>query len=110
MTDEQYADEERLQALIDEATIDCYDEEEQFWGMLAVLDSELNFPLAGTLIGEQLALIGTDGNASSSHRGIVARVLYKDQVYSVSLADLQITGADSRSAEWVAAYRYWLRY
>ncbi len=103
-------DEERLQALIDEATVDCYDEEEQFWGILTALGDQLDFPLAATLIGEQVELIGIDGNASSAHRGIVARVLYKDLVYSVSLADLQITDADSRSAEWLAAYRYWLRY
>ena len=101
--------EERLQELIAEATIDCYGEDEQFWCMLAALEDELNFPLAATLIGEPVEIIGLDGHASSSHRGIVARVRRTDQEYSVSLADLQITDPDSHSAEWLAAYQYWLR-
>jgi hypothetical protein len=102
--------EERLRELVAEATIDCYDEEEQFWGMLAALGDELDFPIAATLIGEQVELIDIDGDASSFHRGIVARVRHKGQTYSVSLADLQITDADSHSAEWLAAYQFWLRY
>ena len=102
--------EERLQELIAEATIDCYDEDEEFWGMLATLEDELDFPLAATLIGEAVELIGLDGPASSSHRGIVAQVRRKGQIYSVSLADLQATDPDSHSAEWLAAYHYWLRY
>ncbi|MEJ2749806.1 MAG: calcium-binding protein [Anaerolineae bacterium] len=103
-------DEERLRELVAEATVDCYDEEEAFWGMWATLEDELNYPLSASLIGEVVELIGLDGNASSSHRGIVARVRTKGQTYSVSLADLQITDPDSHSAEWLAAYQYWLRY
>jgi hypothetical protein len=29
-------DDKHLQELINEATVDCYGEEEEFWGMLAV--------------------------------------------------------------------------
>lgn len=102
--------EERLRELVAEATIDCYDEEEQFWGMLTALDDELDFPIAATLIGERVELINIDGASSSSHRGIVARVHHKDQEYSVSLADLQINETNSHNSEWLAAYHYWLRY
>ena len=110
MIDKQFPGEERLRELVAEATVDCYGEEEQFWGMLTAIGDELNFPLMATLIGEQVHLIGLDDNASSSHRGIVALVRRKGQEYRVSLADLQLTDADSYSAEWLAAYRYWLRY
>ncbi len=102
--------EERLQELIDEATVDCYDEEEQFWGILTILGDKVNFPLAATLIGEQVKLIGIDDEASSSHRGIVAHVRHKEKMYSISLADLQIIDTDTQSAEWLAAYHYWLHY
>lgn len=102
-------DEERLRELVAEATVDCYGEEEEYWGMWAMLEDELEFPLSATLIGETVELIGLDSKASSSHRGIVARVRSKGQTYSVSLADLQITDPDSHSAEWLAAYQYWLR-
>jgi len=39
------SNEERLRELVAEATIDCYDEEEQFWGMLTALGDELDFPI-----------------------------------------------------------------
>lgn len=104
------SNEERLQELVAEATVDCYGEEEEYWGLLAMLEDELDFPLPATLIGEAVELIGLDSNASSPHRGIVAQVRRKGKTYSVSLADLQITDSESPSAEWLAAYRYWLRY
>ena len=104
------SNEERLRELVDEATVDCYDEEEQFWGMLATLGDALDFPITATLIGEQVELIGIDSETSSSHRGIVARVRHKGQEYSVSLADLQINDTNSHNVEWLAAYHYWLRY
>ncbi len=102
--------EERLRELVAEATIDCYDEEEEFWGMITALGDELGFPITASLIGERVELIGIDSKASSSHRGIVARVRYKNQEYSVSLADLQISDANSHNIAWLAAYHYWLRY
>jgi hypothetical protein len=110
MTNESHFSKELLQALIDEAIVDCYDEDEQFWGMLTALGDELEFPLAVILIGEQVELIGLDNNASLPPRGIVAQVQHKGQIYSVSLADLQIMDINLRSAEWLAAYHYWLRY
>jgi hypothetical protein len=103
-------DDERLQELINEATVDCYGEEEEFWGMLAALEDELEFPLKATLIGEQVELIGLDTNGSSSRRGIVVRVRHKGKEYSVSLVDQQMEDADSHSAKWLAAYRYWFQY
>ncbi len=104
------SNEERLRELVDEATVDCYDEEEQFWGMLTALGDALDFPIAATLIGEKVELIDVDGTSSSAHRGIVARVRHKGQEYSVSLADLQISDTNAHNVEWLAAYRYWLRY
>ncbi len=104
------SNEERLRELIDEATVDCYDEEEQFGGMITALGDELDFPITATLIGESVELIDIDSQASSPHRGIVARVRHKNKEYSVSLADLQISDANAHNVEWLDAYHYWLRY
>jgi hypothetical protein len=100
---------DHLRELIAAATVDCYGEEEQFWGMLTALGEALDFPLAATLIGENVELIDIDDGASTSSRGIAAQIRYKGREYSVSLADLQIIDADSDGAEWLAAYRHWLR-
>lgn len=38
-------DEKSLEALLEQAIVDCYDEEEEFSGVLCTLDDNLNFPL-----------------------------------------------------------------
>ena len=44
--------EERLEALLEEATVDCYGEYEEFVGVLYTLGDSLRFPLKATVVGE----------------------------------------------------------
>ena len=44
-------DETRIRELLEEATIDCYGEEEEFEGVLVTLQDNLSFPLRATLAG-----------------------------------------------------------
>ena len=37
-------DPERLEELIEEATVDCYDEEEQHSGLLTMIEDDVVFP------------------------------------------------------------------
>ena len=53
-------DEKRLEALLEQATVDCYDEEEEFSGVLCTLDDNLSFPLQAEAMGEQVEVIGLD--------------------------------------------------
>ena len=101
-------DQQRLQALLEEATIDCYGEEEEFAGVLATLDDQLNFPLQAKALGDPVEVIGLDHQRSSPQRGIIARVRKGDQEYQVGLAELEFIDPDPTSAEWLAMYRYWL--
>jgi hypothetical protein len=39
---------------------------------------------------------------------VIARVKKGDQEKTVSLAEVEAADADPSSAEWLAAYRYWL--
>ena len=100
-------DEKRLEALLEQATVDCYDEEEAFYGVLSTLDYSLNFPLQAEVLGEQVEVIGLDDRRSSLRKGIVARVRKGGREYSVGLADLNFIAPDPVSAEWLAMYRYW---
>jgi len=74
-------DKERLQELLGEATVDCYNEEEEFWGMFCTLEDRLSFPLQ-------------------------ARVRKSGQEYTVALSEAEILEPDPVSAEWLAMYRY----
>lgn len=98
----------RLEALLEEATVDCYGEDEEFWGVLYTLDSRLSFPLQARVLGETVTLVGLDDERSGLRRSVMARVRKGDQEYTVALSELEILDPDPVSAEWLAAYRYWL--
>jgi len=101
-------DKERIRDLFQDATVDCYDEDEQFWGLFYTLAEEgLNFPLKAKAMGEDVELVDLDG-ASSPRRGIVALVHKGGKEHSVALAELELVEPDSTSAEWLEVYRYWL--
>jgi len=100
-------DEKRLQEMLEQAVVDCYDEEEEFCGVLCTLEDNLTFPLQAEAMGEPVEVIGLDSRRSSVRRGIVARVRKGDKEYTVGLSELVIVGPDSASAEWLEMYRYW---
>ena len=52
--------------------------------------------------------MGLNDHRSGTQRGIMARVRKGDQEYTVALSELEVLGPDPMSAEWLAAYRYWL--
>jgi hypothetical protein len=100
-------DDKRLQELLDQAVVDCYDEEEEFGGMLCTLEDNLSFPLQAEALGDPVEVIGLDSRRSSLRNGIVARVRKRDKEYTVGLSELVIVDPDPTSAEWVEVYRYW---
>ena len=97
----------RIDALLAEATVDCYNEEEEFGGVLVALEDNLVFPLQAKAVGETVTVVGLNSERSSLRRGIVARVCKGDQEYNMSLAELEFASPDPTSAEWLEVYRYW---
>ena len=101
-------DQKRLAELFEEATVDCYDEEEEFWGVFTTLDDRLEFPLQAKALGNVAEVVGVDANRSSLRRGILASVRQGKQEYLIDLAELELIDPDPASAEWLAMYWYWL--
>jgi hypothetical protein len=101
-------DNAKLEALLAEATAHCYDEEEEFWGLCEALLVRLSFPLEARMQGEAVTLVGLDDQQSDLQKGVVARVRKGDQEQTVALTELEVPNPDPVSAEWLAAYRYWL--
>ncbi len=100
-------DENRLEELLEQATVDCYNEDEEFSGVLCTLEETLLFPLQAEALGEVVEVVGLDDQRSSLGRGIVARVRKGGREYRIGLADLEFLDPDPVSAEWLAMYRYW---
>jgi hypothetical protein len=101
-------DKSGLEALLEEAMVDCYNEDEYFWGMFYTLEDHLTFPLQAQMLGEAVTVVGLDDHRSGMRRGVMARVRKGDQEYTAALSELEILSPDPVSAEWLAAYRYWL--
>lgn len=101
-------DEKRLQELLEEATVDCYDEEEAFAGVLVTLDDNIKFPLQAQLVGETVEVVGLSEPRSNLRRGIIANVRKGERIFTAGLADLAFVDPDPISAEWLAMYKYWI--
>lgn len=99
---------ERLERLLAEATVDCYDEEEEFAGVLCTLDDHLKFPLQAKVLGQIVEVTGLDERRSDLRRGILAIVRQGEQVQRIPLSELEFVNLNPDDAEWLAMYRYWL--
>lgn len=97
----------RLEALIEEATIDCNDEYEQFAGMEATLTDELVFPLKAIALGDPVTVTGIDSK-SSFERGIMVTVEKEGTSYAFPLSELEFVDLDLESEEWIAAFQFWI--
>ncbi len=101
-------DKKKLEAMLREATVDCYDEDEEFAGVCCTLEDSLHFPLQAKALGKVVEVVGLDETRSSLRRGIIARVRKGKREYRVALAELEFIDPDPVSAEWLAMFRYWL--
>ena len=94
-----------LDELIEEATVDCCDEEEQATGFFAIIEDNLALPFTTRILGVDASvaaiLMNDDGRikAVCEHNGEQQRI---------DLVDLPLPSPPPAGAEWIAAYRRWL--
>jgi len=94
-----------LDALIDDLTVDAYNEEEQLSGFLVGADEALQPGEPALLVGVEVNVFEID-SGPDARTGLTARVRRDDMAYDVALADLTFA-ADSQLGLIVAAYRRW---
>jgi len=99
--------ESELRELLNKATVDCYDEHEEFWGFYTMLDDCLPFPFYAKVVGEAVTVIGLESENSSMFGGVHASVLREENTYVVSLTSLKVDSANVEAEKWLAAYSYW---
>ena len=94
-----------LDLLIEEITVDCYDEDEQLQGFENAFDGDASFPCRGTVIGEEVEVlhVGHDNN----RRELIATCQRNRRRYEVALLDIDIS-TDPATSRLVAAYRRWI--
>lgn len=98
-------DKETLQELIDEATVDCYDEYEQFWGIYTMLE-DIAYPFEAMVLGDMVKVIGMS-DRSNERRGMFVELEKRGKVYTFPMSELDVSNLDSDSGARVAAYKFW---
>jgi len=96
----------RLDAMIEEATVDAYGECEQATAFLTTLEEYLPLPFGATVLGEAVAVEKIDLSGAVELIAICRR---RGKRQKVRLLDLELSVPRPNGAEWVAAYQRWAR-
>lgn len=96
----------KLEALVDEAIVDAYGEEEQKIGLLTMMQEHLALPFAVSLLGVE----ATVEKVTMTRDGRIVAVCQRDRVQQrIDVLDLPLPKPARAGAEWIAAYSYWRR-
>lgn len=93
-----------LDALIEEATVDCYNEEEQVTGLFTMLEEHLALPFQTTVLGLSVTVTHVDLTTNDQIVAICRRDGVKQ---AIPLLDLPLPAPAPDGAEWIEAYRRW---
>ena len=96
----------RLAAMIEEATVDAYGESEQTTGWYTVIEEHLALPFDTTLLGATVKVVRLDLRGENDIVAICARGRKRQPV---RILDLRLPSPMPEGAEWIEAYRRWLK-
>ena len=95
-----------LDALIHEATVDCYNNEEQITGLFTMIDEHLAVPFRTVVLGEKVTVAKVDLTVGHEIVAICRRENHKQ---AIPILDLPLPDSPPDGAEWIEAYRRWRR-
>ena len=101
-------DPKRLDGLIEEAIVDCYDEYEQAAGLFTMVEENLDLPFTTRVLGVEVEVVAVEQDDDGL--GIVAVCERDGEEQSIPLADLPLPSPPPEGHEWIAAYRRWARH
>src|SRR5580704_4806546 len=93
-----------LDALIEEATVDTYNESEQMMGFHAMLDEHLDVPFKTEVLGVEVTVEKVD--LTDDDRIVVVCTRGKSR-QSIPIFDLPLPSPPPKGAEWIDACRRW---
>lgn len=95
-----------LDALIEEAIVDCYNDEEQITGLFTMIDEHLAVPFRTEVLGAEVTVAKVDLTIGHEIVAICHRDNHKQ---AISILDLPLPNPAPDGAEWIEAYRRWRR-
>jgi hypothetical protein len=91
-----------LDALIEEATVDCYNEEEQITGLFTMLEEHLTLPFQTSVLGMTVTVTRVDLTVSDQ----IVAICQRDRVkQAIAILDLPLPAPAPDGSEWIEAYR-----
>ena len=94
-----------LEAMVEEATVDCYNESEQVTGLFTMIEENLVVPFETTVLGAPVTVERVDLNHRDQIVAICARGRDRQ---AIPILDLPLPSPLPAGAEWIAAYRHWV--
>jgi Calcium binding len=94
-----------LKAMIEEATVDCYNEAEQITGWCTMIQENLAVPFQTMVLGVNVVVERVDLNKCDQIVAICSRGRHRQ---GLPILDLPLPDPLPDGAEWIEAYRYWL--
>ena len=92
-------DTERLRELIEEATVDCYDDNEQHQGLMNAVEENVVCPFRAKVIGEEVEVVELCGPRSGFGLDAVCR--HKGKDYRIDINSLAWAKKKPEGFEWV---------
>ena len=94
----------QLDAMVEEAIVDCYNEDEQITGLFTMLEDTLVVPFQVQVLGVAATVESVDLTAS----GQIVAICSRDRVrQTIPILDMPLPAPSPEGAEWIEAYRHW---
>jgi hypothetical protein len=93
----------QLDALVEEATVDCHDEDEQLDGLFTMIANDLAVPFQTTVLGVEVTVEDVD----LTGRTIVAHCRRGADRQAIGVLDLPLPKPPPEGTQWIEAYRHW---
>lgn len=94
----------RLAALVEEATVDCYDESEAVMGLYTMIEDHLGVPFTTTVLGVDVTVVGVELTEPEVIVAVCVRGRHRQRI---PVCDLPLPSPPPAGAEWIEAYRCW---
>jgi hypothetical protein len=95
-----------LDRLVEEATVDCYNESEQATGLYTMIEENLQLPFETEVLGVAVTVVAIDITDDDQIVAVCQRGGLKQKL---PLLELPLPTSRPAGSEWIDAYRHWAR-
>lgn len=99
--------EDIIERLIEEGTVDCYDQHEAEMGMLISVMEGVETPFSAQVMGEAVDVLRLEESEKDGSIQAVCKKQNDSKRYSIALSSLEWVEPLPEGYEWIAAYFHW---